>query len=98
MFRLASTKVTRPVNESAQGLLAERSRCAEISATVVNTELPALHGQTMTDRIRIIVKKRSISVIVVPIHPLLQGKLTPRSATESQTRSPAEFPTPARHL
>jgi hypothetical protein len=94
MFRLASTKVTTPVNESAQVLLAERSCCAKISATVVNAELPALHGQTMADRIRIIVRKRSISIIVLPIYPFLQGKLHPRSATKSQTRSPAEFPTP----
>jgi hypothetical protein len=78
MFRLASTKVTTPVNESAQVLLAERSRCAKISATVVNSELPALHGQTMTDRIRIIVRKRGISTIVVPIYPVLQGKLHPK--------------------
>lgn len=74
MFRLASTEVTTPVNESAQVLLAERSRCARISATVVNAELPALHGQTMAHRTRIIVGKRSISIIVVPIYPFLQGK------------------------
>ena len=71
MFRLASTKVTTPVNESAQVLFAERSRCARISATVVNAGLPALHGQTMFDRITIIVRKRSISIIVVPIYPFL---------------------------
>jgi hypothetical protein len=74
MFRLASTKVTTPVNESAQVLLAERSRSSRISATVVKAELPALHGQTMADRMRIIVRKRSIIIIVVPIYPFLQGK------------------------
>ena len=69
MFRLASTKVTTPVNESAQVLLAERSRSSRISATVVKAELPALHGQTMADRMRIIVRKRTIIIIVVPTHP-----------------------------